>query len=62
MMNSLSSRLTYRIMAVVLTMMVVIAIVLYFSAKEYMLNEAEERYLSILVENRQELRRRLSDV
>ncbi|MBP5799379.1 MAG: SpoIIE family protein phosphatase [Prevotella sp.] len=62
MMNSLSSRLTYRIMAVVLTMMVVIAIVLYFSAKEYMLNEAEERYLSILDENRQELRRRLSDV
>lgn len=42
--NSLSSRLTYRIMAVVLVMMVIIAGVVYFSVREYMLEEAKERY------------------
>ncbi len=60
--NSLSTRLTYRIMAVVLVMMAVITSVVYFSVKKYMLNEATERYLSILLKNQQEMRRRLSDV
>ncbi len=62
MQNSLSARLTYRIMAVVLVMMVVIAGVVYFTVREYMLDEAEERYLGFLLENHQEIRRRLSDV
>lgn len=62
MQSSLSARLTYRIMAVVLVMMVVIAGVVYFTVREYMLDEAEERYLGFLLENYQEIRRRLSDV
>ena len=62
MQSSLSARLTYRIMAVVLVMMVVIAGVVYFTVREYMLDEAEERYLGFLLENHQEIRRRLSDV
>lgn len=56
--NSLSARLTYRIMAVVLAMMAIIAGVLHVTVKEYMRNEARERYLNILLENNQELRRR----
>ena len=60
--TSLSKRLTYRIMTVVLVMMAVIAGVVYFTVREYMLDEAKERYQNILLENRQELRRRLSDV
>ena len=60
--NSLSTRLTYRIMAVVLAMVAIIAGLVYFTVRKYMLNEASERYLSILLENQQELRRRLSDV
>lgn len=60
--NSLSTRLTYRIMAVVLAMMAVISGVVYFAVRKYMLDEAKERYLRVLLENRQELRRRLSDV
>ena len=60
--NSLSARLTYRIMAVVLAMMAIIAGVLHVTVKEYMRNEARERYLNILLENNQELRRRLTDV
>ena len=60
--NSLSARLTYRIMAVVLVMMAVITGVVYFMVREYMLDEAEERYLGFLLENHQELRRKLSDV
>ena len=60
--NSLSARLTYRIMAVVLAMMAVITVVVYFTVREYMLDEAKERYQNALLENRQELRRRLSDV
>ena len=60
--SSLSARLTYRIMAVVLVMMVVIASVVYFSVREYMLNEAKERYKNMLLNSHEELRRHLSDV
>ncbi len=60
--DSLSARLTYRIMAVVLVMMVVIAGVVNFTVRKYMLDEAEERYLGFLLENHQEIRRKLSDV
>ena len=60
--DSLSARLTYRIMAVVLVMMAIIAGVVYFTIRKYMLAEAEERYLGFLLENHQEIRRRLSDV
>ena len=60
--NSLSTRLTYRIMAVVLVMMTIIAGLVYYTVRKYMINEAKERYLNILLENQQELRRRLSDV
>ena len=59
---SLSARLTYRIMAVVLVMMAIIAGVVYFTVRKYMLDEANERYLGFLLENHQEIRRRLSDV
>ena len=60
--TSLSKRLTYSIMTVVLVMMSVIAVVVYFTVRKYMLNEAKARYQNVLLENRQELRRRLSDV
>ena len=60
--DSLSARLTYRIMAVVLVMMAIIAGVVYFTIRKYMLAEAEDRYLGFLLENHQEIRRRLSDV
>lgn len=60
--DSLSARLTYRIMAVVLVMMAIIAGVVYFTIRRYMLDEAEERYLGFLLENHQEIRRKLSDV
>ena len=60
--TSLSERLTYSIMTVVLLMMAVIAGVVYYTVRKYMLNEAKERYQNVLLENRQELRRRLSDV
>jgi hypothetical protein len=49
MQKSLSARLTYRIMAVVLVMMAVITGVVYFMVREYMLDEAEERYLGFLL-------------
>lgn len=62
MQSSLSARLTYRIMAVVLVMMAIIAGVVYFTVREYMLDEAKERYRGFLLENLQEIRRRLSDV
>lgn len=62
MQNTLSARLSYRIMAVVLVMMAIIAGVVYFTIRRYMLAEAEERYLGFLLENHQEIRRRLSDV
>lgn len=60
--SSLSRRLTYHIMAVVLAMMSIVACVVYFTVRDYMHEEAKERYLNILLENHQELRRRLSDV
>ncbi len=62
MQKSLSARLTYRIMAVVLVMMAVIAGVVYYTVREYMIDEARERYLGFLLENHQEIRRKLSDV
>ena len=62
MQKSLSARLTYRIMAVVLVMMVAITGVVYFTVRKYMLDEAKERYLGFLLENHQEIRRKLSDV
>ena len=60
--KSLSAQLTYRIMVVVLVMMTIIASVVNYKVREYMLNEAKERYLGFLLENHQEIRRRLSDV
>ena len=62
MLKSLSARLTYRIMAVVLVMIMVVTGVVYFTVKEYMLDETKERYLGFLRENQQEIRRLLSDV
>ena len=62
MQKSLSTRLTYRIMAVVLVMIVIITGVVYFTVKKYMLDEAEQRYLGVLLENYQDVRRRLSNV
>ena len=59
---SLSARLTYRIMAVVLVMMAIIAGVVYVTVRDYMHEEAKGRYLNILLENHQELRRRLSNI
>jgi len=38
-------------MAVVLVMMVIIAGVVYFSVREYMLEEAKERYYGILLKS-----------
>ena len=49
-------------MMVVLAMMAVIAAVVYFTVRGYMLDEARQRYLNILLENHQEMRRWLSDV
>lgn len=43
-------------------MMVVIASVVYFTVKEYMLDEAKERYKNMLLSSHEELRRHLSDV
>ena len=60
--NSLSTRLTYRIMAVVLVMMAVIATVVYFTVRDYMLHEAKERYQNMLLNTHEELQRHLSDV
>ena len=62
MQSSLSTRLTYRIMAVVLVMMVIITGVVYFNVREYMLDEAKERYRNMLLNSHEELRRHLSDV
>ena len=62
MQKSLSARLTYHIMAVVLVMMVIIAAVVYFAVREYMLAEAQDRHLSIMLEHYQDMRRRLSEV
>ena len=60
--RSLYQSLTYRIMAVVLVMMAVIAGVVYNMVKVYMLDEAKERYKNMLLSSHEELRRHLSDV
>lgn len=60
--NSLAYRLTYRIMAVVLLMMAVITGLVFFTVRNYMLEEAQERYEGVLKKNHEEFRRRLSDV
>ena len=62
MQRSLSTRLVSRIMAVVLVMITIIASVVYYAVKEYMLDEARERYLGVLLENHQEMRRWLADI
>ena len=62
MQSSLSARLTYRIMAVDLAMMIVIAGAVYYTVREYMRDEAKERYLGIQLEDYQEIRRMLSDI
>ena len=62
MVKSLAKRLTYRIMAVVMVMMVIITTFVYYSVREYMLEEAQNRYLGILLRTYEGFRRRLSDV
>ena len=57
MQNSLSARLTYRIMAVVLVMMMIIAGIVYVTVRESMLAEAQGRYLGILRKIQGESRR-----
>ena len=42
-------------MAVVLFMMAIITGVVYFAVRTYMLNEAQDRYLGLLLENHQEM-------
>ena len=61
-MKSISKRLTLRIMMVVLAMMAVIAGVVYFAVREYMEDEAEQRYEIVVMRTYRELQRRLSDV
>lgn len=60
--RSLSQSLTYRIMAVVLVMIVVITGIVFFNVREYMLDEAQERYLGILQRNYEDFRRQLSEI
>jgi len=55
--DSLSARLTYRIMAVVLVMMAIIAGVVYYTVRESMLVEAQGRYLNVLRKIQGEQRR-----
>ena len=57
MQNSLSARLTYRIMAVVLMMMAIISGVVYYTVRESMLVEAQGRYLNVLRKIQGEQRR-----
>ena len=57
MQSSLSARLTYRIMAVVLVMMAIITGVVYFTVRESMLVEAQGRYLNVLRKIQSEQRR-----
>ena len=61
-MKSISKRLTLRIMMVVLTMMAVIAGVVYFTVSEYMDDEAEMRFQIVVMRAHREIQRRLSDV
>ena len=60
--NSLAKRLTIRITAVVLVMLAIITSLVYISVKEYMLEEAQERYLGVMLDEYEEIRRRLSDI
>ena len=60
--RSFATRLTYRIMAVVLVMMCVITGAVYYSVRTYMFDEAQDRYVGFLLRNLEELRRRISDV
>ncbi|MBP5715088.1 MAG: SpoIIE family protein phosphatase [Prevotella sp.] len=62
MQNSLAKRLTYRIMIVVLVMLAFITSIVYFSVRNYMLDEAQGRYEGILRRMQEETRRRLSDI
>ena len=57
MQNSLSARLTYRIMAVVLVMMAIITGVVYYTVRESMLVEAQGLYLNVLRKIQGEQRR-----
>lgn len=49
-------------MAVVFVMMAVVAATVFFTVRTYMRDEAKERYLGLLLENLQEVRRRLAEV
>ena len=49
-------------MAIVLAMMAVIVSVVYYTVREYMLEEAQDRYEGVLQRDHEEFRRRLSDV
>ena len=55
--NSLSARLTYRIMVVVLVMMAILSGVVYFIVRDSMLVEAQGRYLNVLRKIQGETRR-----
>ena len=57
MQSTLSARLTYRIMAVVLVMMTIIAGVVFYTVRESMLVEAQGRYLNVLRKIQGEQRR-----
>ena len=57
MQSSLSARLTYRIMTVVLVMMAIITSVVYVTVRESMLVEAQGRYLNVLRKIQGEQRR-----
>ena len=62
MQNSLAKRLTYRVMIVVVVMLAFITGIVYFSVRNYMLDEAQGRYEGILRRMQEETRRRLSDI
>ena len=61
-MKSISKRLTLRIMMVVLTMMAVIAGVVYLTVSEYMDDEAEQRFQIVVTRAYREVQRRMSEV
>ena len=60
--DSLAKQLTFRVMAVVMVMLAIITGFVYVSVRDYMLSEAQERYLGILLTEREKVRRRLSDI
>ncbi|MBR3530567.1 MAG: SpoIIE family protein phosphatase [Bacteroidaceae bacterium] len=60
--GSLAKRLTFHIMVVVMVMLTIITGFVYISVKDYMLDEAKERYLGILLTEREKVRRKLSDI